>query len=50
VSLILDLNLFTDQNLPLDDNAIWDILEAFGKRKDEAFEACITDKTREMIR
>ncbi len=48
-SVILDIDLYTTADLPHDDDALWDILETLRLRKNEVFEACITDKTRELF-
>lgn len=50
VSIILDLDLFVENPKVTDDQSIWDLLEHLRKRKNLYFEACITDKTRELIR
>src|SRR5262249_55431122 len=49
-SVVLDLDLFRADDLPSDDGAVWELLEGLRARKNEIFEACITDKTRELIR
>jgi uncharacterized protein (TIGR04255 family) len=49
VSVLLDLDLFLEQNLPLNETEIWSILEQMHKQKNKAFEACITQRTRELI-
>lgn len=47
--VVLDIDLFSDQSTT-EDAAIWETLERFGTVKDYVFEACITEKLREMIR
>lgn len=49
VSVILDLDLFRQQIWNSDDEEIWRFLEKLRDRKNEIFEASITDKTRELI-
>ncbi len=49
VSVILDLDLFRQQIWNSDDEEIWGFLEKLRDRKNEVFEASITDKTRELI-
>jgi uncharacterized protein (TIGR04255 family) len=49
VSVILDLDLFRQQIWSSDDEEIWCFLEKLRDRKNEVFEASITDKTRELI-
>jgi uncharacterized protein (TIGR04255 family) len=48
-AIVLDLDLFRMLEAPLADDEIWSLLEQFRSRKNEAFEACITDQTRELI-
>jgi uncharacterized protein (TIGR04255 family) len=49
VSVILDLDLFRDEAVPQTESEIWDFFELLHVRKNEVFEACITDKTREVF-
>jgi uncharacterized protein (TIGR04255 family) len=49
VSVILDLDLFRQQIWDSDDEDIWRFLEKLRDRKNEVFEASITDRTRELI-
>lgn len=49
VSILLDIDLFRETDLPDDEAALWDILEQLHTRTDQVFEACITDRTRELI-
>ena len=49
-AVVLDIDLFRDTDVPQDDNDIWDYFECLHERKNEVFEACITDRTRELIR
>jgi uncharacterized protein (TIGR04255 family) len=49
----LNIQAFRQMNLHLNDDnetSIWEAFKALRKAKDDAFEACITDKVREMIR
>jgi uncharacterized protein (TIGR04255 family) len=50
IGIILDIDLFKE-NLELDANSpeIWDILDSFRDRKNNYFEASITDATRELF-
>ncbi|HEV2293397.1 MAG TPA: TIGR04255 family protein [Tepidisphaeraceae bacterium] len=50
VSVVLDIDLFRANNLPTSDEAIWQLLEQLREKKNEIFEACITDAARELIR
>jgi uncharacterized protein (TIGR04255 family) len=49
VSVLLDIDLFREIDLPDDYSALWDVLEQLHTRTDQVFEACITDRTRELI-
>jgi uncharacterized protein (TIGR04255 family) len=49
-SVVLDIDLFRSADIPTDDAAMWAFLETLRVRKNEIFEACITDRTREVIR
>ena len=49
VTVVLDLDLFRQQNWESSDEDIWRFLESLRHRKNEVFEASITDKTRELI-
>lgn len=52
VSIMLDIDLFREQSelaWQADDELIWLLLEQFRTRKNEIFEACITDQMRELI-
>ena len=48
-SIILDLDLFRDQDVPQEDEAIWGYFAVLHARKNQIFEACITDRTREIF-
>jgi uncharacterized protein (TIGR04255 family) len=50
VSLVLDIDVFRTENLPTDDNGVWELLEQFRNVKDNVFEACITPKARSLFR
>jgi uncharacterized protein (TIGR04255 family) len=49
VSVLLDLDLFRERNIPNEKIGLWDILEQMHERKNKTFEACITERTRELI-
>jgi uncharacterized protein (TIGR04255 family) len=48
-SVILDIDLFRSEAVPADDGAIWAFIDSLRVRKNEIFEACITDRTREVL-
>ena len=50
VSVVLDLDLFCKDNVPSEDQEIWKRFEILRTRKNEVFEACITNKTRRLIK
>jgi uncharacterized protein (TIGR04255 family) len=49
VSVVFDVDLFRTDGVPQDDEAIWSYFETLHARKNEIFEACITDETRELF-
>jgi uncharacterized protein (TIGR04255 family) len=49
VSIMLDIDLYRLESLPLEDDSIWEYLEQLRERKNQIFEACITDKARELF-
>lgn len=49
VSVVLDIDLFGDQGIPEDEPKVWDYFERLHERKNEVFEACITDQARELF-
>lgn len=50
VSVVLDIDLFRDQAIPQDEEWIWNYLELLRDRKDLIFNACMTDRAKELIR
>jgi uncharacterized protein (TIGR04255 family) len=48
-SIVLDIDLFRSDEIPPDDVGIWAFLEGLHARKTDIFEACITDRTREVL-
>ena len=49
VSVVLDIDLSSDRNVPDTEESIWEHFEKLHLRKNEIFEACITDKTRRLF-
>ena len=49
ISVIFDIDIFSEETVLVDDNAIWEYFEILHSRKNEIFEACITDRTRELF-
>lgn len=50
LAVVLDIDLSCAQEIEPGSAEIWDLLERFRTRKNEIFEACITDKTRELFK
>ena len=48
-SIILDLDLFRLVDMPVEDVVLWEAFEQLRHRKNQVFEACITERTRRMI-
>lgn len=49
VSIVLDIDVFCDQDVSDDEDAIWRFLERLRVRKNEIFESCITDSSRKLF-
>jgi uncharacterized protein (TIGR04255 family) len=49
VSVVLDVDLFRSEDVPQDEREIWEYFERLHDRKNEIFEACITDRARELF-
>jgi uncharacterized protein (TIGR04255 family) len=49
-SVILDVDVFRTDDLPSDEDGVWGVVEDLGRRSRQVFEACITEKTRELFR
>jgi len=49
-SVVLDLDLYRAESVPSDEEPLWKLFEDLHDRKNELFEACITDRARELIR
>ncbi len=49
VSIVLDIDLCCNQNLPQEEPVLWQRFEALHERMNEIFEACITDEARKLI-
>jgi uncharacterized protein (TIGR04255 family) len=49
LSILLDIDVFRDQDIPQQEDALWQLLEEFHVRKNEIFEASITQETRRLI-
>jgi uncharacterized protein (TIGR04255 family) len=49
VSVLLDIDIFRDTDVPGEDHELWDFFEKLRLRKNEVFEACITEQMKELI-
>jgi uncharacterized protein (TIGR04255 family) len=49
-SVALDIDVFRTDEIPADESGLWGLFEELRHCKNKVFEACITDKTRELIR
>jgi len=49
-SIILDIDLFRQNSVPQDDAELWKFFEILHARKNAVFEACVTDKARELFK
>ena len=49
VSIVLDIDLFRDEEVPQKEAEIWSIFEKMREKKDQILEACITDRTMELF-
>lgn len=50
VSVLLDIDLFRELETSVEDEELWDMLDQFRGRKNKVFEACITERTRNLFR
>jgi uncharacterized protein (TIGR04255 family) len=50
VSILLDIDLFRELETSVEDEDVWRLLDQFRVRKNDVFEACITQRTRELFR
>jgi uncharacterized protein (TIGR04255 family) len=50
VSIVLDIDLFRESDLPTDEEGLWSLCERLRERKNRIFNACITERTKELIR
>lgn len=49
IAIILDIDLSRTTSLPQEDTGLWELLGRMRHKKDDVFEACITDRTRELF-
>jgi uncharacterized protein (TIGR04255 family) len=49
VSVVLDIDIFCTDDIPDTEEDIWTFFELLRERKNNVFEACITDKARELF-
>ena len=49
MSILLDIDVFRTQEIPLHPDRLWDVVSEARKIKNDIFERCITNATRELI-
>lgn len=49
VSVVLDVDVFRTADLPMNEDDVWSFIDILRDRKNQIFEACITDKARELF-
>jgi uncharacterized protein (TIGR04255 family) len=49
LSLLLDIDVFRQEDIPSHDDALWEEIAAVRELKNNVFEACITDQARELF-
>jgi uncharacterized protein (TIGR04255 family) len=49
-SVVLDVDMFREAAVPQDEGGIWQTIESLYGRNTDVFEACITEKARELLR
>lgn len=50
VSVVLDNDIYRDDDVPQNDDAVWSFFEELRARKNEVFESSITDRARELFK
>lgn len=48
-SIVLDIDMFRDIDVPQDDDSLWQTVEVLRDRQSDVFEACITDTARKLL-
>jgi uncharacterized protein (TIGR04255 family) len=48
-SVLLDIDIYRDLEASIEETELWRLLDQFRARKNQVFEACITERTRELI-
>jgi len=49
VSVVLDLDFFRTDEIPETEEGLWALFEELRVKKNVVFEACLTDKTKELL-
>jgi uncharacterized protein (TIGR04255 family) len=49
-SVLLDIDLFREMETSVEDEELWGMLDQFRDRKNQVFEACVTERTRDLFR
>lgn len=50
VSIVLDIDIFRSADVPQDEEGIWAFFESLREKRNDVFEACITDQARELFK
>lgn len=50
VSLLLDIDVFRTENIPLNDEDLWGVIAEAHNIKNTVFQSCITEKTQELFK
>lgn len=48
-SVLLDIDLFRESKAPVGEEELWNTLDQFRHRKNEVFEACVTERARKLF-
>ncbi len=48
-SIVLDVDLFRDDDIPPGEGDLWDLADRLRRRNEEVFGACLTEKAKELI-
>lgn len=48
-AFLLDIDVFKEEDLPLSGGKLWETIDKVRAKKNRIFEACITQKTRELF-
>lgn len=49
VSVLLDIDLYRDKDLPIEESKLWTLLESLRNKKNEIFKSCLNEKTMRLF-